>query len=328
MRAAVLEDVEKLIYREDYPKPKAGPKDVIVKTHYCGICGTDVKNYKYKIYQLPLIMGHEFSGEVVEIGSDVQNVDIGEKVCGINVSLSVQQGELDGLGIFRDGGFAEYVKVPEKFLFKIPENISTKEAIMIESFANAVRGVKLSQLRENENVMIIGGGNIGLCFLEYIVKTKSPNYIVVIEPHEFLRNKAIEFGASETLPPNKMKINKFIKKNGPPSFIFDCAGFEQTLRLAIDLIDKGGTVLLEGVNKGNITLPMFLLNSKELCLKGCLGHDREDILESIDLFAKKIVNGKKFISEIHPLKDISKIFNKFFETGERNFIKVAIKIIN
>jgi len=323
----VFEDVKKIVYSEDYPKPIVDADSAIVKVHYCGICGSDISNFKYKMYQVPLIMGHEFTGEVTELGENISDLRIKDQVSGINVSLDLGEGrKLDGMGIFKDGGFAEFVKVPSKYLFKIPDNVSTKEATLIESFANAERGTRLSKIGENQNIMIIGGGNIGLCFMNYLLNEKKPNYIAVIEPHEFLRKKAKEMGATESFPPSKPKIKKFIKKNGSPTFIFDCAGNEQSLKMAIDLIKKGGTILLEGVHKGNILFPLFLINSKEVCLIGCLGHDRQDILKAIDYFAKNKVEADKFLSEIIPLKDIQKAFEKCVEPQERKFIKILVKI--
>ncbi|MFX1442463.1 MAG: zinc-binding dehydrogenase [Promethearchaeota archaeon] len=323
----MFEDIKKIIVKDDYPEPTSGPDDVIVKVHYCGICGSDLTNFKYKMYQVPLVMGHEFSGEIVKIGENIIDFKIGDRVCGINVSLDLAGGgQLDGLGIFRDGGFAEYVKVPKKYLFKIPDNVSIKEAALIESFANATRGAKLSNIGENQNIMILGGGNIGLCFMNYLLAEKNPNYMVVIEPHSFLREKAKEMGATDAIPPNKIKIKKFLKEYGPPTFIFDCAGFESTINMAIDLIKKGGTIILVGVHKGTVSLPMFLLNSKEACLRGILGHDVEDIHASINFFAKRKVDVNKLISEIIPLDDIQRGFEKYLEPGEREFIKILVKL--
>ena len=326
IKAALFEDIKKIVYREDYPKPIVGLNDVIVKVDYCGICGSDITNFKYKMYQVPIIMGHEFAGEVIEVGEDVSGVNLGDKVCGINVSLDVGHGELGGLGIFQNGGFAEYVKVPNKYLFHIPISISTKEAIMIESFANAARGTRLSKIGSEQNIFIIGGGNIGLCFLKFLLVEKNPKYIGVIEPNDFLREKATEFGATETFPPNMIKIKKFIKKFGEPSFIFDCAGNEKSLMMGIELIKKGGTILLEGVYKGSISFPMFLINSKEVCLKGCLGHDQQDILNSIEFFSQNKVDANEYISQILPLKNIQEAFERYLKPGDREFIKIAIKI--
>ena len=271
-------------------------------------------------------MGHEFTGEVVEIGDNVTGVNLGDKICGINVLLDVSQGELDGLGIFKDGGFAEYVKIPEKYLFHIPDTISTKEAVMIESFANIIRGVKQSNIGDNQKILIIGGGSIGLCFLSFLLSVKHPKFIVVIEPHEYLRKKAKELGATEALPPSMVKIKKFTKIHGDPSFIFDCVGNEDSLLMAFELVKRGGTILLEGVHKGSVSLPVFLINSKEICLKGNLSHDREDILHAIDLITQHKVDPNKLISKVVPLKDIQKTFEEYLEPGEREFIKVIVKM--
>ncbi len=326
MKAAVFIDVKKIIYREDYPKPSLGPDDVIVKTHYCGICGSDITNFKLGMYQVPLIMGHEFTGEVMEIGSNIIDIKLGDKVCGINVALDIDKGQLDGMGIFKDGGFAEFVKVPRKYLFPIPKSVSTKEAVMIESFANACRAVKLSNITENQNIIIIGAGNIGLCFLSYLLIEKKPNYIIVIEPQAFLREKAKEFGAKEAFPPNPAKIKSFLKRNGKPTYIFDCAGNQKSILMAIDLIKKGGAVILEGVFKGKVSFPLFLLNSKEVSIKGILGHDREDILCAIDFFSQDIINANKFISQTIPIQDIQKAFKQYLDPGERAFIKLVIEL--
>ncbi len=271
-------------------------------------------------------MGHEFSGEVVEIGENIMDVKLGDKVCGINVLLDISTSKLDGLGIFKNGGFAEFCKVPKKYLFHIPASTSYKEATMIESFANALRGMRLSNIGENEKVMIIGGGNIGLCFLNNLLIEKNPEYITVIEPNEFLRQKAMEMGATESFPASKPKIKKFIKKQGEPTFIFDCAGNEKSLLMAIGLIKRGGTILLEGVFKGTISFPIFLMNNKEICLKGCLGHDRTDILGAIKLFEQRKVDASKLISEIVPLRDIQKTFERYLALEERKFIKILVKI--
>lgn len=318
--------MKRIVYREDYPKPEIGPDDTLVKCHYCGICGSDITNFKYKMYQVPLIMGHELAGEVVEIGANISKAKIGDRVACINVSTDVSGGQLRGLGIFQDGGFAEYVKVPKKLLFHIPKNVSIRDAVMIESFANATRAMKLSKIEENQNIVIMGGGNIGLTFLKALLIEKNPNYAVVVEPHEFLREKAKKIGATDAFPPSKVKIKKFIKKNGEPTFIFDCVGIEKTLIMALEIIKRGGTILLEGIQKGSILFPMFMINSKEINLKGALGHDRNDILAAIEIFAKGKVDANEFISEVIPLKNIQNAFEKFLEPNERKFVKILVEM--
>ncbi len=326
MKAAVIEDINKIIYKKNYPKPIPGPDEALVKVHYCGICGSDITNFKYKLYKMPLIGGHEITGEIKEIGENVFEASVGDKVLCVNVSLDFTQDELSGLGIFQDGGFAEYVKVPKNSIFPLPKNISTKDAALIETFALIMRAFKLSRIEKNENILIIGGGNVGLATLKSVLIEKDPNYVIVVEPQEFLRKKAIEIGATKAVDTSRAKIKKITKNLGIPTFIFDCVGNEETLSNAVYFIKKGGTILLEGIHKGTITFPIFMLNSKEVTLKGSLGHDRDDILAAIDLFAEGIVDANEFISKVIRLEDMQKTFERFLEPSGRDFIKILVKI--
>ena len=169
IKAAVFKEITKIVYREDYPKPVPGPDDVLVRVNYCGICGSDITNFKYKMYQVPVIMGHEISGEIVGLGNNVTNINIGDRVICLVVSLDISSRQLKGLGTFQDGGFAEFVKVPKEWVFKIPANISAKEAVMIETFALAKRAFKLSMINNNENILIFGGGSVGLTTLKALL---------------------------------------------------------------------------------------------------------------------------------------------------------------
>ncbi|MFX1437654.1 MAG: zinc-binding dehydrogenase [Promethearchaeota archaeon] len=313
-----------MVYKEDYPKPVPGPDDALVRVRYCGICGSDITHFKYKTYQIPIIMGHELVGEVVELGENISEVNVGDKVTCLNVALDFSEGKLGGLGMFQDGGFAEFVKVPRISLFQIPENVPIRDAVMIETFALAMRAFKLSRVETNQNIVIFGGGNVGLAFLKALLVEKNPNYVIVVEPHEFLRNKALELGATHAVPPGRPKIKKFVRDLGPPSYIFDCVGNEQTISDGLFLIRKGGTILIEGMYKGSVSVRIFMVNNKEVTIKGCLGHDREDILNAIDLFAKNKIDVDKFISEEIHLKDLQKTFERFLEPSDRNFIKIIV----
>ena len=270
-------------------------------------------------------MGHEIVGEVVEPGENVSEVMVGDKVICINVAIDFSEGKLGGLGMFQDGGFAEFVKVPKNSIFQIPENVSIYDAVMIETFALAMRAFKLSRIKDNENIIIFGGGNVGLVFLKALLIQKNPNYVIVVEPNEFLRKKAIELGATDAVAPGRPKLKKLVKKLGPPMFIFDCVGIEQTISDSLYIIKKGGTILLEGMYKGRISITVFMINNKEVTLKGCLGHDREDILAAIDIYAKNEVDANDFISEVIHLIDMQKTVERYLEPKNRNFVKIIVE---
>ncbi|MFX1312561.1 MAG: zinc-binding dehydrogenase [Promethearchaeota archaeon] len=326
MKAAVFEDIKKIMYKENYPKPTIGSDDVLVKVHYCGICGSDITNFKYKMYQVPLVMGHEIAGKIAEIGNNISEFKIGERVVCFTVALDIGSSGLKGLGTFQDGGFAEYVKAPKEWIFKIPKTITMKEAVLFETFALAMRAFKLAKIGKNENILIFGGGRLGLTTLKALKVEKDPNYVVVIEPNEYLRNKALKMGANYALPPRRAKIKKIVKKIGEPTFIFDSVGNKETLSDAIFLLKKGGTILLEGIHKESIIFSFFNIISKEATLKGCLGHDREDIEAAIEIFLKKKVDVTGIISEIVPLKELQNIFERFLDPSNRNFIKILVEV--
>ncbi|MHA2185247.1 MAG: zinc-dependent alcohol dehydrogenase [Promethearchaeota archaeon] len=326
MRAAVFEDIKKIKYDGEYPEPFPSSDDIVVRVHYCGICGSDITNFKHRMYQVPLIMGHEISGEVAKLGENVSGYKIGDKVVCFTVSLDISKGELSGLGTFQNGGFAEYVKVPKEWVFKIPPKISLKKAVLLETFALAKRAFKLSGIKSNENIVIFGGGSVGLTTLKALLLDKKPNYVVVVEPNEFLRGKALEIGARAAVPPRRAKIKKVIKELDTPTFIFDTVGIKETLSDAMFLIKKGGTIVLEGIHKESITFPFFNIVSKEINLKGSFSHDREDILAAISLFSNSDIAANDFISDIVPLKNIQGAFEKFLDTRLRNFIKIVVEI--
>jgi threonine dehydrogenase-like Zn-dependent dehydrogenase len=215
--------------------------------------------------------------------------------------------------------------VPRTSIFQIPDSVNIRDAVMMETFALAMRAFKLSRIQNNEKIIIFGAGNVGLTILKALLIEKNPNYVIVIEPHEFLRDKAIEMGATHAVPPGRPKTKKIVRKLGPPSFIFDCVGNEQTLSDALFFIKKGGTILLEGMYKGSVSIRVFMINNKEVTLKGCLGHDREDILAAINIFTKNKVDANEFISEVIHLEDMQKTFERYLEPKGRNFIKVIVK---
>ncbi|MHA1734233.1 MAG: zinc-dependent alcohol dehydrogenase [Promethearchaeota archaeon] len=326
----MFEDVRKVVVHDDYPDPVAGPGEALIRVHYCAICGTDVKNWLHKIYQCPLVMGHEFAGEVVGLGEGMEDSGfrIGDRATGINVLLDTTK-KVRGLGIFDDGGFAELVRVPRDFLFHVPDGISLRDATMIESFAVAVRGVNWANVQRPHNVVVIGAGNIGLTtlsLLQTLEENRAPNYVLVVEPQAFNREKAIKLGATAALPPSKAKIRKFCKQHGNPDLIFEAAGNEKAILLAVDVVDRGGTIVMESVQKGKISFPIFMLSSKEIGLRGSLSHTRGDIEAAIDLIASGRVKPDKIISEVIPLGEIQSGFERYIAGGEREFVKLVVRV--
>ncbi|GAB4330750.1 MAG: hypothetical protein Kow0069_38410 [Promethearchaeota archaeon] len=366
VRAAVFEEVKKIVVRDDYPDPQPGLDEVVVRVRYCAICGSDVKNWLHKIYEAPLVMGHEFCGEVVELGPGMEDsgFHVGDKVTGINPPWDTRSGaSMKGLGVFQDGAFAEFVRVPREALFRVPDEVSHLHGALIESFAVAVRAVAWAGLWPSVDVpagsapppagqtgtgagtstgagtgtgtgtgpgvVVVGGGAIGLATLATFLAGRPeppPAYSLVVEPHAFLREKALQLGATHALPPNKGKLRRLFRKLGEPWWAFEAAGLEATLLLAMDLVAPRGTVVVEGVGKGHVTFPSYLLNSKEVGLRGSLSHDVGDVRRAIDLVRSGAVDLDPFVSEVIPLGEIESGFAKYVEPGERKFVKILVEV--
>jgi len=176
MKAAVFYGVKDLRL-EEVPLRKLRSDELLVKIHACGVCGTDVHIYEgakgsATVYP-PVVLGHEFSGEIVEIGNGVRQLKVGDRIsvdpnifCGQchfcqkgNVHLCEN---LQAIGVTRNGGFAEYAIVPEKQAYKLPDNLSYEEGAMGEPVACCLHGIDLSGIKHGDKVLIVGAGTIGL----------------------------------------------------------------------------------------------------------------------------------------------------------------------
>ena len=221
---------------EDVPVPSApGPGEVIIKVGACGICGTDLEEYRagplfipvdkpnpLTHKQAPLILGHEFAGEVVEVGQGVTEFKVGDRLapdvllyCGEcywcqrhQVSLC---DSLAALGLMGDGGLAEYCKLPVNMAIRIPNGLSDDHAAMAEPLSVAVRAVRRGRMLAGENVAVFGGGTIGLFCLQ-VARAAGAGEVFVVEPLPNRRALAKQLGASEVLDPTQVDVPTALRK--------------------------------------------------------------------------------------------------------------------
>ncbi len=325
MKAAVFLEKEKIQIQEDYPKPVPGPNQILIKVDLCAICGTDVKNYYYQIYQTPLIMGHEFAGKIVEIGSEVTKFKVGDRATGVNV-LGPDYNDMRRIGIFTDGAFAEYVCIHEDFAFSFPDSVSMESIAMVESYAVAMRGLKWAKIDKNNPVIVIGAGTIGLAMLD-LLKVKFPDVkVLVIEIHPFLQEIALKFGADAAVPPSKGKIRKFFKEYGEALTIFDCAGTQDTVKLSTEIVKQKGTIVMVGIPRGEIILSGLLVSLKEIGFRASISHNRDDIDETIELFVENKVHPERIITDYISLDQLQENFQRYKSLEPRKFIKIMVRI--
>lgn len=338
MKAARFYEKHKLIV-EDIPEVQPDEYGVMIKIRYCGVCGTDVHIFEgakgSAEVNPPVTLGHELSGDVVKIGASVKNVKPGDRVsvdpnsyCGKCYFCANGKRHLCenmvGLGTAADGGFAEYVTVPEELVFPVAENVSYEAAAMTEPLSCCLHGMNLTDIRIGDNVMIIGTGNIGMIMLQ-LAKNAGAAKIIAVEPNDKRRQKAGEFGADICINPMTDDTAAVLKKNGIKNIekVIDCAGLTSTAEYAVEYAGKGATVMLFGLTAPDdaMSLKPFSVFKKELTIKGSFVNPNS-FERAGRLLAAGIVKVDDLITDIVPLDDIQSVFeNRLYAKNGKVLIK-------
>lgn len=280
MKAAVLYGPKDLRITE-FPEPPMNDTSVKIAVSYCGLCGTDFHKYAgnpgARPVSYPVPLGHEISGVVVEIGTNVKNFKIGDRVtvdpnwsCGHCHYCHDGKQYLceNSRGVVK--GMAEYICPPEQNVYHLPDTLSLQDASLTEPLACCVHGMDLLDLKLGETVVIIGLGAIGQLMLQ-LCKHASAGNIVVIEPIEEKREIAQKLGATLFINPTKEDPGDTIRCFGIPRVdkVIECVGLPATAEMALKIADRGATVLLFGVAGKNDVLPVNLYDAfyKELVIK-------------------------------------------------------------
>jgi L-iditol 2-dehydrogenase len=336
MKALVYTAPKTLEYR-DAPKPEIGIDEVLLKIKNIGICGTDLHIYNGGMNTpIPLIMGHEFSGIIEEVGSNVSDFKIGDRVVGEHV-IPCKKCKycLEGkpnlcsnakvIGLDFPGALAEYVAIPKNLVYKIPDTIPFDEAALIEPLTIALYATKEAGNLLDKNVAIIGQGPIGL-LLDQVVKTAGGN-VIGIETQESRLNFAKGKGWIDTAINAKTEnVSEVIAAKYPYGIdiVFEVVGAEVTAEMALDIASKEGHVFLLGVFEKLAKLDLMKIVKKELHVHGswtCAF----SFPEAIDLVSKGKIDLKSLISHHFKLGDGAKAFLDSSEYKE-NRIKTVIEV--
>src|ERR1700676_2025378 len=249
---------------KDYPAPEPGDGEVLIRVAACGICGSDVHGYDGTSGRRipPIIMGHEAAGTVVSAGRDAQRFQPGDRVtfdsticCGscaycargeINLCdrrqvVGVSCGEYR-----RDGAFADYIVVPERIVYRIPDALSFAEAAMLEPVSVALHAVAVSKLRGGETALVLRAGMIGLLTMQ-AARAAGCSRVIVADIDATRLELARSMGASEIIPCSGAALSRECTRltdgAGVP-IAFEAVGRDETVNAAIDAARKGGTVTL------------------------------------------------------------------------------------
>jgi len=334
MKALVLEKYNEFIYK-DVPDPEISDDDVLIQVKACGICGSDVHGMDGITGRRipPLIMGHEASGVIIEIGNNVENWDIGDRVTFDSTVYPLNDWyTLEGLynlsdnrevlGVspetyHRNGAFAEYVKVPQHILYHIPNNVSFEMAAMVEPVAVAMHAVNLSQLKLGESCAVVGVGNIGV-FIVQLLQLAGASQLIAIDINKSNLERAKNMGANYIFNPSEDKVSKTIRtitKNRGADLTFEAVGTSETVNIAIDLLRKGGRSVLVGNLSSTIEFPLQKVVTQEIKLLGSCAI-RGEYAAVLDLMEKSKIKVEEQISAIAPLSEGAEWFSRLKNNRE------------
>jgi len=325
-----ITDVEKRL-------PEAN--EIVVKIAACGVCGTDFHIYDgakgaFKTTP-PIILGHEFSGVVSDIGVEVKSVKIGDRICidpndacgkcyYCRIGKAHFCENMIGIGTTVNGGFAGYCTVPEKQVHRIPDNLSFEEAALTEPVSCCVHGMDLARVKTGDTVMIIGGGTIGLIMLQ-LARFSGASTLILVEPVKSKRELGASLGADITIDPNTDSIEENLISNHIKSVdvTIECVGAVETMKNAIKYVSKGGTAMLFGLTNPDSEMPLkpYELFEKEITVKASFINPYTQG-RAIYLIQSGLVKVKELISKIIVLDQINKVFE---DSSYRKKGKIIIK---
>ena len=270
---------------EDIEIPAIKPDEVLIKVHACGICGTDIHIFDgdegAAATPPGTVLGHEFAGEIVKVGSGVTAFKIGDKVCVdpnklCNKCYYCKSGvghfctDIVGIGTTVNGGFAEYCAVPDSQVYKFSDKISYAQAAMTEPIACCLHGIDMCNIKHGDTVTIIGAGMIGLIMLQ-LAKLGGARRVIVLEPIEEKRRIAEDFGADITIDSINEDVKAVLQNYGINQIdvVIECVGRINTLELGIEIAGKNSILMMFGLTKPDDVLQIkpFEIFKKEVVLK-------------------------------------------------------------
>lgn len=323
----------------DMEKPAIDEKNnVLVKIHVAGICGSDVGIYhgKNAAATYPRVIGHEMVGEIVETGENVTKRKVGDRVIIDQVTAcghcyACRKGRpnvcenLQVRGVHIDGGYREYMAVPESDCYLLPETLSYEDAVMIEPTTIAVQACSRAELVFEDNLMIIGAGALGSSILR-IARLYNPHKIIMVDIEEDKLKESLENGATDII---NSKVEDVVEKAHEltdgygPTVVIDAACFHGSFLTACKCAGNAGRVITMGFGVDPDEINQFAITSKELDVRGSRLQNRK-FQTVIDMVNKGKVNLNNSISHRFYFEDAQKAFD-FNDTHDPSIRKIVLK---
>ncbi|MCR4403155.1 MAG: zinc-dependent alcohol dehydrogenase family protein [Firmicutes bacterium] len=305
----------------DVPSP--GPGEVLVRVEACGVCGTDFHIFRGEApARPPVILGHEYCGTVVALGTGVAGLEPGDRVavdpnmacgrchhCGLGKVHLCES--LEALGVTVDGGFSEYSIAPIAQCHVIPAHMSAVQGAFVEPVACCVHGIDLAGIMPGHTVVVLGGGTIGLILLQ-LAKRSGATTLIVSEPAPRKRELALEFGATLTVDPVSSDLEEQVRVVAPAGadVVIEAVGRPETVEAAVRIAARGGCVLLFGVapESARMTISPFTIYKKELRLQGSYVNPFT-FSRAISLLAHGAVDVEPLVERIVPLDRLPSVLS-------------------
>lgn len=338
MKCVSISGEKKLVLKDkDIPVSKDG--SVIIEVKSCGICGSDIHNWDNGA-PVGLVMGHEFAGVVVDPGSRI-DLKKGDRVTGLPISPcgkceACKRGDVQycpetwneavGLALTNSGGFAEYTSCRPDMVRKIPGNVSFDAASMVEPSAVALHAINLSNIKVGDDVLIIGGGIIGLMAAEF-ARMAGAGYVALMETNKKRGRKAVNFGkVDEYYDATKEDSipNLITKTNGGFDVVIECCGNAPAVTEALMTVKPGGVVVLVGVATSAIAIPTVIGVMREVKMLGAIAYTAMEFDTCLKLISEKKLNVTKYIDDLVPLERVQESFERL-TNGKDSAIKIIVK---
>jgi L-iditol 2-dehydrogenase len=342
MKALVLQEYKKFACQE-VPAPQPAADEVLVAVKACGICGSDVHGMDGSTGRRrpPIIMGHEAAGVIASVGAAVKNWTAGDRVtfdstiyCG--ECEFCRRGEINlcdhrrVLGVSceeyrRDGAFAELVAVPQRVLYRLPDQVPFEHAALVEPFSIALHAIRRAPITLNDTVVVVGAGMIGLALVQALRHTGCGRLVVVEVSDERLA-LAKTFGATDVVNSsgkNPAEALHRLTHGRGADVAFEAVGLTATVDLAVRSLRKGGTLALVGNITPKIEFPLQIAVTRELSIHGCCA-SRGEYPTVLDMLARGELQPAPFISAVAPLAEGAAWFDRLYRK-EPGLMKVVLR---
>ena len=324
---------------EEVPVRKLKDNEVKIQVKYCGICGTDIHIFHGDggccDVTPPLVPGHEFSGVVAEVGAGVKTVKVGDRVTGDPNDMCgecyfCKNGMQHfcknniGIGTTVDGGFAEYVIMREKQVYKVSDELSFIEAAMAEPISCCLHGIDLCNIKAGDTVLVMGGGPIGMIMMQ-LAKNAGASKVIMSEPVEEKREQALKLGATKTIDPLHEDVEAVLAEYCENvNVVIECVGNVHTQADAVRFAGKGATIMYFGLAAPEESFPIRPddIFKKELHITSSYINPYS-FERAIQILESGTVELESLITNVVPLDEIADVFTKpeYRRTG-----KVMIQI--